>query len=156
VASLDPNLPIYWIYTMQQVIDDSTWAFGIFGTTFAIFGLAALFLAAVGLYGVVSFSVARRRPEMGLRMALGAETADIYRLVFRRVLIQLAVGLAIGVSLGFGLAQPLGAVMFAVDTTGVGVYLLIVACLATTGLVATFFPAYRATRVDPLTALRPE
>jgi predicted permease len=156
VASADPNLPIYWVYTMQEVIDDSTWAFGIFGTTFAIFGLSALFLAAVGLYGVVSFSVARRRPEMGLRMALGAETADIYRLVFRRVLIQLAVGLGVGLGLGFALAQPLRAVMYAVDTTRSGVYLLIAVTLVASGLLATFFPAYRATRVDPLTALRPE
>jgi predicted permease len=156
VASLDPNLPIYWVYTMQEVIDDSTWAFGIFGTTFAIFGFSALFLAAVGLYGVVSFSVARRRPEMGLRMALGAETADIYRLVFRRVLIQLAIGLLVGVGLGFALSQPLRAVMYAVDTTGMRVYLVIVLTLLASGLLATFFPAYRATRVDPLTALRPE
>ena len=156
VTDIDPNLPIYFVMPMTQVLADNTWAFSLFGSLFTIFGAAALFLAAVGLYGVMSFSVAQRRQEMGVRMALGAERRDILRIVFRRVGLQLVIGLTLGVALGWALSGPLRFVMFGVETTDVPVYVVIVITLAATSLIATFFPAHRATRVDPVTALRPD
>ena len=156
VTGIDPNLPIYWVMPMTQVLADNTWAFSLFGSLFTIFGAAALFLAAVGLYGVMSFSVAQRRQEMGVRMALGAETRDILRVVFHRVGMQLVIGLTLGVGLGWAMSGPLRFVMFGVETTDIGVYVAIVVTLAATALIASFFPAHRATRVDPVTALRPD
>jgi predicted permease len=155
VTAIDPNLPIYWVMPMSQVLADNSWAISLFGSLFTIFGAAALFLAAVGLYGVVSFSVAQRRQEMGVRMALGAKTSDILGIVFRRVGLQLAIGLSIGVGLAWAASGPLRFVMFGVETTDVSVYAVVVATLAATGMLATFLPASRATRVDPVTALRP-
>ncbi len=156
VTSIDSSLPIYFVYPMSQVLSDNSWAISLFGSLFTIFGAAALFLASVGLYGVMSFSVAQRRQEMGVRMALGAESRHLLRIIFRRVGVQLAIGLTIGVGLAYALSGPLRFVMFGVETTDVKVYATIVVTLVATGLLATFFPARRSTRVDPVTALRPD
>ncbi len=156
VASIDPNLPIYWAIPMSQVLADNSWAISLFGTLFAIFGAAALFLASVGLYGVMSFSVAQRRQEMGVRMALGAESRDILRVIFRRVGAQLGIGLSTGIAIAYMASGPLRFVMFGVETTDVFVYATVVLTLLATGAVATLVPASRATRVDPVTALRPD
>ena len=154
VSRMDADLPIYFVRTMDDVIADNTWVFNIFGSLFSTFAVAALVLAAVGLYGVMNFSVAQRRREVGVRMALGAESRDIFRIIFRRVLWQLAIGLGLGLALGYGLAQPLRFIMFGVETNDIGVYLSIIATLVGTALLATFFPAQRAARVDPVAALR--
>jgi putative ABC transport system permease protein len=154
VSDVDPNLPLYWVRPMQAALDETTFMHRIFGMLFAIFGSAALFLAAVGLYGVIDFSVSSRLREMGLRMALGAERADILRMVFRRVGGQLAIGIAIGVALGAGLAVPLAATLFGVERFDPLVYGAIVGTLAFTGMLAALMPALRAVRVDPVIALR--
>jgi predicted permease len=154
VAAVDPNLPIYFVQTMQEAIDLTTFFHRIFGTLFAIFGSSALFLAAVGLYGVIDFSVSSRLREMGLRRALGAEGADLLRMVFRRVLTQLAVGAALGVGIGVALASPMSATLFGVERWDPLVYGGIVGTLALTGMLAALMPALKAIRVDPVTALR--
>lgn len=154
VADIDPNLPLYWVMSMNEALAQTTFMHRIFGTLFAIFGAAALFLAAVGLYGVIDFSVSSRLREMGLRMALGAEPRDILRLVFRRVFIQLGTGIAIGLGLGALLARPLAATLFGVESWDTVVYVTIVGTLALTGLVAALVPALRAVRVDPVIAFR--
>jgi predicted permease len=154
VMDIDPNLPLYFVRPMQQAIDETRFLLRIFGVLFAIFGTSALFLAAVGLYGVIDFSVSSRLREMGLRMALGAEGGDILRMVFRRVMLQLVVGGALGVGLGALLARPLAATLFGVQSWDPLVYSAIVGTLALTGVVAALFPALRAIRVDPVIALR--
>jgi predicted permease len=154
VSAVDPNLPIYFVNTMQAAIDLTTFMHRLFGTLFAIFGTSALFLAAVGLYGVIDFSVSSRLREMGLRRALGAESGTLLRMVFRRVLIQLAVGATIGIGIGAGLAVPLAATLFGVESWDPLVYGGIVGTLALTGTLAALMPALRAIRVDPVTALR--
>ena len=155
VSELDPNLPVYDVAPLSQAIDDATWAFGLFGSLFTIFGIAALFLAAVGLYGVMSFSVNQRRQEMGVRMALGADADRIRKMVLGRGARQLAIGTSVGVLLGYLLAGPISVVTFGVETTDVTVYAAIVITLGVSGLLATIIPAISATKTDPVEAMRP-
>jgi ABC-type antimicrobial peptide transport system permease subunit len=122
---------------------------------FTIFGLCALFLAAVGLYGVMSFSVHQRRQEMGVRMALGAAPGAILRLVLGKGTRQLGIGTAVGLALGWMIARPLSAVTYGVDVADPLVYSTIVVTLGLTGLAATVLPARAATRADPVEAIRP-
>ncbi len=156
VSQIDSNLPIYEIDSMIGAIETRTWAFGLFGSLFAMFGGIALFMAAVGLYGVMAFTVTRRRQEMGIRMALGARPGDILRLVFRSGFVRLAIGVTVGLGLGFLLSSPLRVVLYGVDPTDPIVYLAIVATLGLAGLLACLVPARRATRVDPVQVLKPE
>lgn len=153
VADLDPNLPLYWVQTMEEVLANSTLFHRIFSTMFAIFGGTALFLAAVGLYGVIDFSVSARVREMGIRMAMGAEGRDVLRLVMGRVFGQLGIGVALGLGLGAALSVPLASILFGMKTWDAIVYLVVVGTLAATGTVAALGPALRAVRVDPVVAL---
>jgi putative ABC transport system permease protein len=156
VTSLDPNLPIYNVDSMDGVIETNTWAFGLFGSLFAIFGGIALFMAAVGLYGVMAFSVNLRTQELGIRMALGAHGGDIIRLILRSGLTQLAIGLGVGVAIGAALSNPLRVMLFDVRLGDPTVYLTIIVTLTVTGLLACLVPARRATRVDVVHALKPD
>ena len=154
VAELDPDLPVYRLGPLDEAIEQATWAFGLFGSLFTIFGIAALFLATVGLYGVMAFSVNQRRSEMGVRMALGADAAVIRRMVLVRGTKQLGLGLVLGIGLGYLLAGPLSAVTFGVETSDATVYGAIVVTLGIAGLLATIVPAVAATRADPVEAIR--
>ena len=156
VAAIDPNLPIYWVFSMDTAIEQATWAFGLFGSLFSMFGAIALFMAAVGLYGVMAFSVSRRTQEMGIRMALGAYGDDIVRLVLKKGMLQLGIGMTIGLGLGVAMAMPLRVALFDVNPTDPTVYAAIVLTLTAAGLLACFVPARRATRVNLVDALRPE
>src|SRR5437870_11522460 len=99
VTALDPDLAIYEINTLRWVIDRQTWFYTVFGTFFMAFGFSALFLAAVGLYGVMSFAVTQRTREMGVRSALGAQGHQLIALVMRKSVMQLSVGLVLGLGL---------------------------------------------------------
>src|SRR5262249_39344016 len=99
VQALNPNLAIFNVMTMDGVIAQQTWFYRVFGVLFMIFGFVALFLAAVGLYGVMSFAVNRRTQEMGIRLALGARPGGLVGLVMKRGMIQLAVGIVLGLGL---------------------------------------------------------
>ncbi len=154
VAEIDPNLPVYDLLPMDRAVRKATWAFGLFGSLFTIFGIVALFLAAVGLYGVMAFSVSQRRQEMGVRMALGAEGGHLIRMVMGRGAGQLALGMGLGLALGALLAKPLQVILFGVDAFDPAVYLTIAAALGLAGMLASFVPALAATRADPVTAMR--
>jgi len=156
IAGIDPNLPIYDVLSMEEVIAEETWFYTTFGTLFMVFGGVALFLAAVGLYGVMSFAVSQRRTEMGVRMALGAQNRSLIGLVMKKGTIQLAIGLAIGLVIAFVAATPLELVLYEVDAHDPVVFGVIVVTLAVTGLVASLVPALRVTKVDPATALHAE
>ncbi|HEU0052719.1 MAG TPA: ABC transporter permease, partial [Longimicrobium sp.] len=156
VASLDPDLPIYFVKTLQGRIDENTWFYRVFGVIFMIMGVVALFLAAIGLYGVMAFSVSRRTREMGVRMALGAQPRDVIRLVLNQGLAQLAIGLTMGIGLAYLLAKGLEAILFQVKAIDPLVYLSTVVVLAASAIAASLVPARRATRVDPMVALRYE
>ncbi len=154
VANLDPSLPVYELASMDRVIQLNTWAFGLFGALFTIFGVVALFLATVGLYGVMAFSVSQRRQEIGVRMALGAAPRDVIALVMQQGAVQLAVGLIAGLGLGWLMARPLAVILYGVNPTDPVVYGAIVVTLLGAGLLASFIPARAATRCDPVSAMR--
>ena len=156
VASLDANLPLSFPRSLGDTIRQAEAFFTIFGVMFTIFGAVALFLATIGLYGVLSFQVNQRTREVGLRVALGATPARVLRLVMWQGMKQLAVGMAIGVVMALGLARMLSLLLFEVGAADPTVFVGIVVVLAVTGMVASFLPALRATRVDPTVAMRAE
>jgi putative ABC transport system permease protein len=154
VLSVDSDLPIYFVQTLRAGINDNYWFFMVFGSLFMVFGAAALFLASVGLYGVMATSVSQRTREMGVRMALGAEGHDVLKLVMKQGLVQLAIGLTLGLALALGVSNLLQMILFQVNPRDPMVFIAIGAVLALTAAAACFVPANRATRVDPLHALR--
>lgn len=156
VRRLDPDLPIYNVFSERDVIDRSIWFYGVFGTVFIVFGAAALFMASVGLYGVLCFAVSRRTQEMGIRMALGAGSGDVVRLVARQGASQLAIGLVIGLALAFGVTRVVSILMYDVDPQDPVVFASVLGLIVTVGMAAAVFPARRATSVDPVEALRSE
>jgi putative ABC transport system permease protein len=156
VIDLDPDLPIYFVRTMPEVIRRNTWFVGVFGALFAAFGAAALFLAAIGLYGVMAFSVSRRTQEVGIRLALGARTGQVLGMVFRQGMVQLGIGLLLGLGLAAALSRGIAVLLFQVEPWDPAVFAAIVAILGTSGLAACLLPARRAARVDPVVALRAE
>ena len=156
VAAIDENLPIYFIDSLEGWIRQTTWFVRVFGGLFMIFGATALFLASVGLYGVMSFSVSQRTKELGVRMAMGAQAADVLKLVIRQGLLQLVLGVVLGFGLAVLLSRAMEVVLFNVEPLDPYIFLGIVAVLSLTGLVASLVPARRATRVDPMVALRYE
>ena len=156
VASLNPDLPIYWPYSMDVALARPLWFIRVFGTMFMIFGVIALFLAAIGLYAVMSFSVSRRTREVGIRMALGAQGRDVVRMIFRQGVFQVVVGLLLGLGFAATVAQFMSVILFQVQPRDPVVFGGVAGLLALTGLMACLLPARRATRVDPLVALRSE
>jgi len=121
---------------------------------FVIFGGIALFLASVGLYAVMSFSVSRRIREVGIRMALGAQARNVVGMIFRQGIVQLAVGMVLGLALAFGVARLLSAILFQVQPRDPVIFGGVAALLVAVGMLACLVPARRATLVDPLVALR--
>jgi ABC-type antimicrobial peptide transport system permease subunit len=154
VQRLDPDLPIYDLFTQAQVIDRSVWYYSVFGIIFITFGIAALFMASVGLYGVLSFAVSRRTQEMGIRIALGASGRDVFELVARQGAGQVGIGLAIGMALAFAVTRLIRILMFNVDSQDPLVFAVVFLTILAVGVAAAFFPARRATSVDPVDALR--
>ena len=154
VAELDPNLPVYDLTPLDEGIQQATWAFRLFGVQFSVFGGLALFLAAVGLYGVMAFSVNQRRREMGVRKALGAQGSSIVGLILGRGARQLGIGMGLGLLLGSALGRPMAFVLYGVETRDPVVYIAIVMTMGTAGFLACFLPARSATRADPVEAMR--
>jgi putative ABC transport system permease protein len=154
VLGVDADLPIYFVQTLRKAIDDQNWFYMIFGSLFMTFGGAALFLAAVGLYGVMATSVSQRTREMGVRMALGAEQKDVLGLVMKQGLLQLAVGLVLGLGLAVGVSNLLQMLLFEVNPRDPLTFVSIGLVLTGAAAAACLVPARRATRVDPMHALR--
>ncbi len=154
VSGLDPNLPIFQTMSLDDAIHRQNWFYEVFGTVFIVFGLAALFMASVGLYGVLAFSVSRRVQEMGIRMALGAGARDVLALILRQGAIQVGIGLALGMVMAWGVSTVVAFMMFDVNPRDAFVFGTVFGTITLVGFLATWIPARRATRVDPMTALR--
>jgi predicted permease len=156
VQAVDPDQPVFTIQTMKQMIAQQTWPYRVFGSLFAIFAVIALVMSAVGLYAVMAYSVTQRTTEIGVRMALGAEAGQVSWLILKRGLLQLGLGLSIGLAGAFGLSRVLGSLLVQVTPTDPTTFATITGILATVAIAACLIPARRATRVDPLVALRAE
>jgi putative ABC transport system permease protein len=156
IHAVDPSLPVFDIETMEEIYRFSMWEQRLYGWMFGIFAVVALVLAAVGLYGVMAYMVTLRTHEIGVRMALGARTADVLRLVVQRGLALAAIGLAIGLVGAFGVTQVLQSLLYGVSPTDPLTFVGIPAALAGVALLASYLPARRAARVDPMLALRTE
>ena len=160
VTRVDPNLPLYFVGTARRQIEGFVAQNRVVAIMFSVFGLVATVIAAVGIYGVMSFSVSQRTQEMGVRMALGADSRRILRMVLRQGSVLTLIGVSLGVLITLGLVVAAGdgmqAVLFGVSPRDPVVYASVAALVALISLAASFVPARRATRVDPMIALRTE
>src|SRR5205807_6807414 len=155
------NLPIYFPGTPARLHNEILGGNRIVATLFGIFGVVAFILAAVGLYGVMSFSVNQRTQEFGIRMALGADAMRILRMVMSQGAWQLVIGLVLGAGgvallLGVVAAAALKNILFKVNPLDPTIYLAVAGLLTFVAALSCFLPARRATRVDPIVALRYE
>jgi putative ABC transport system permease protein len=154
VQALDPDLPLTDVKTMEQRFDDATWRTRMSAWLLSVFAALALFLAAMGLYGVMSQGVEQRRRELGVRMALGATRSDIMRLIIGRVFVLAVTGTVAGVVLAVPAMRLLTALLYQVKPTDPVVFTLLALALVAVAVLAGYVPARRATRVDPLVTLR--
>jgi predicted permease len=156
LKALDPHLPLYNIKTLSTEIDESLIQERMVTWLSTAFGLLATLLTALGLYGVLTFSVARRTREIGIRVALGAQRRDVFRLIMIRGVILVGIGVAIGIGASFAFSRLLSSLLFGVTPNNVTTLVGVSAGLIAVALLACYIPARRATKVDPLVALRYE
>ncbi len=156
MRALDPDMPLFNIRTMDQNLAQQRWPFRVFGTMFGVFAAIALVLSAVGLYAITAYSVSQRTQEIGVRMALGAQSPQVWWLIARRALTQLAIGLAIGMPGAFGVGRLLQSLLVQTSWTDPVTLGAIASLLIAVAVLACYWPAHRATQLDPLVALRYE
>ena len=160
IQSVDPQQPIFRISTMEQVVADSTTERRFTTFLLAVFAVVALLLTAVGLYGVMSYSIAQRTKEIGIRMALGAQRGDVLRMVIGQGMTLAVVGIVLGLALSLVLAIFLGHYMkdllFEVKAIDPTLFVIIPLVIGGAAMLASYIPARRATKVDPVVALRYE
>jgi putative ABC transport system permease protein len=154
--SVDPDLPIARPATLSTLVDESVVQPRFSMLLLAGFGVIALVLASIGMYGVISYSVARRTREIGIRMALGAAPRSVFRMVLGQGARIVSVGLAIGLVASFFVARLMTSFLYGVRSTDPATYAAVCALLIFVALLACYLPARRATRVDPTVALREE
>ncbi len=158
IQTLEPQAAVFNVQTMPQLISSTPAAFmrRFPATLVGVFAGLALLLASIGIYGVVSDSVAQQTHHIGVRMALGARTADIMKLVLKEGFFLALIGVGLGVATAFGLMRLISALLFNVQTHDFSVFAIVTGSLLVVILLACYFPARRAARVDPLVALRYE
>jgi putative ABC transport system permease protein len=156
VNSADPKTAIVFVKTMDQLIDETLWQRRLWGVMFAVFATVALLLAAVGIYGVLSYSVSQRTREIGVRMALGAQTGNVLRMVLAQGLRLALGGIVIGIVAALALSSFIGALLYGVRASDPLTYAGVALLLILVAPVACFIPAWRAAKTDPMIALRAE
>ncbi|MFN7931915.1 MAG: ABC transporter permease [Bryobacteraceae bacterium] len=142
------------VRTMDQILSSSTWQSRFYMLALLVFAAFALLLAAVGIYGVMAWSVTRRRQEIGIRIALGADRARVIWMVLRQSAMVVALGVAIGLPLAFAATQTMGKMLYGVTPSDPATFLAVPVLLVVVALLASYFPARRASGLDPVTALR--
>jgi ABC-type antimicrobial peptide transport system permease subunit len=156
VRAVDPDIPAYSIRPLKDIIDESLGGDTIMAKIMSVVAVIALVLALAGVYGVMAYSVSQRRQELGIRMALGAQNGNVVGMIMRQGMILATIGIAMGLGLAFAMAKGVSFFLFGVSPFEPVTYGGMAAALLLSGLVATYFPARRATRVDPVQALRAE
>jgi putative ABC transport system permease protein len=156
VKAIDNDQPVYRVRTMEQLLSRSVAAERFSMLLLAIFALVALVLAAVGIYGVIAYSVSQRTREIGIRMAMGAEARDVLGLVVRQGLRLAAAGVAIGIGGALALTRVMAGLLYGVSTTDFETFVAVPLLLTMVAALASYIPARRATKVDPMVALRYE
>ena len=156
VAAIDPNLPVYRIRTARTTVDQGLGSISLLGSLLGAFATVGVILAAIGIYGVVSYTVVQRTGELGIRMALGAQRSDVLRLVLGKGAVLVLLGALLGVAGAYGVSRLLVALIPSLPTRDPLILALTGAGLVVVALIACYIPARRATRVDPLVALRSE
>jgi putative ABC transport system permease protein len=154
VHALDPDVALYEVISLQELLDRSTSPQRVAVILVGVLGGLALLLAAIGLYGVMSYSVSQSRRELGLRMALGANASNLLRLVMSRGLALTGGGVLIGAAVALGLTRLLGILLYKVSPRDPLAFGLALVVITIASFAACFLPAWRATRVDPARVLR--
>ena len=156
IRAVDAEQPVTNLNTMTNLIQQEAFVFVYMAALMGIFGLLALVLSAVGVYGVTASVISSRTHEIGIRTALGAPRAKVLGMLFRSGMTTACAGLAVGLIPAYGLARLMRAVVFGVSGVGPGVFVGIPLALAAAAALAIYIPARRAVRADPLAALRNE
>ena len=150
----DPAIPVFNVLPMEKIRELSFWQYKLFGAMFGTFGAIALFLAAIGVYGVISYGVSQRTREIGVRVALGAQRGDVMRLVVQQGMVLAGIGIVLGLVGAFGVTRVVASLLIGVSPQDPASFLAVSAFLAGVALIATAVPARRATNVDPIISLR--
>jgi len=156
VSSMDHGVPVSQVQTMEEVVAQSTAAPRFYLLLLSAFAVVAVVLAAVGIYGVMSYSVSRRTNEIGIRMALGAKPRDVGRLIVGQGMAVAVGGAVVGLVGALGLTRLMSSLLYGVGASDPATFLVVSLLLGAVALAASYIPARRATRIDPLTALRCE
>ena len=156
VREIDANLPMFNVRTQQEQIDRQFTQERLFARLCSFFGALALLLAAVGLYGLMSYAVVRRTGEIGLRMALGALPSHVLGMIVRESMSLVVLGVLIGIGAAWGATRWISSMLFGLSATDPVTYAMVAALLLTVAIFACLLPARRASKVDPMTALRTE
>jgi len=156
VQQLDRNLPLTGVFTLTEIFDQSLWAPRMGASLLLVFAGLSLVLAVIGIYGVMAYSVSQRVRELGIRMALGASRGDVLRLVVLQGLRLTLMGVAVGLAASFAASRLIASMLFDVSPTDLVTFVAVPVVLALAALGASYLPALRATRIDPMVALRYE
>jgi putative ABC transport system permease protein len=156
LREMDPQMALYDVRSMSDVVSQSLWRQRLQGQVLGIFAVLALVLATVGIYGVISYTVAQRTREIGVRIALGAQRGHVLGMVLRRSALLAGIGVAIGIAGAFVVSRSLATLLYGISARDLVSFAIVPAVLGVVTLVATYLPARRAARVDPLVAIRTE
>ena len=156
VHDLDPNLPVFAMKTMESQVDEALFTDRIVAVLACFFGLLATLLAALGLYGVMAYTVARRTREIGVRMALGAGQSGVLWMILREVAVLAAIGVGIALPVAYALSRLIQSQLYGIVANDPLVMSAATLSLAIVALLAGYVPALRATHIDPMVALRYE
>jgi len=156
VRAIDPSLALYDVFSMEQVRWLSYWMYVMWGTMFGVFAIIAILISAVGVFGVVHYTVAQRTKEIGLRVALGASRAQVVGPMLRRVALLTALGIGLGIGGALLLTPLIGSLLLGVSPTDPASFATVSVLLALVAIIATWLPSWRASAVNPVVALREE
>jgi ABC-type antimicrobial peptide transport system permease subunit len=156
IHDTDPNLPIVSIATQVESIERRFSQERLFAQAYALFGGIALLLASVGLFGLMSYNVARRTPEMGIRMALGAQRGRVLGMVMRESMLLVGIGAVVGVAVALAASRFVSTLVYGLSATDAATIVIAAGVLVAVSALAAYLPARRASRVDPAIALRAE